>query len=46
MSTIPWSVAMMPLLLKGRRSEKGMRTRGVHQPEHIGPEEEEYYRKN
>lgn len=45
-STIPWSVAMMPLLPKGRRSEKGIWTRGVHQPEHIGAEVEEYYRKN
>lgn len=46
MSTIPWSVAMMPLLLKGRRSEKGIWTRGVHQPEHTGTQEREYYRKN
>lgn len=43
MSTIPWSVAMMPLLLKGRRSEKGIWTRGVHQPEHREAEEKEYY---
>lgn len=46
MSTILWSVAMMPLLLKGRRSERGIRIRGVHQPEHIGAEEKEYYWKN
>lgn len=46
MSTTPWSVAMMPLLLKGRRSERGIWTREVHQPEHIGAEEKEYYRKN
>lgn len=45
MSTISWSVAMMPLLLKGKRSERGIRTR-VHQPEHIRAEQKEYYRKN
>lgn len=37
---------MMPLLFKGRRSERGIWTRGVHQPEYIGAEEKEYYRKN
>lgn len=46
MSTIPWSVAMMPLLLKGRRSEKGIWTRGVHQPEHTGTRRERVLREN